>query len=159
MGKTNGVSRPERKQKLFGTPLSLRMIWRGCLRGSQSGGEWLDSSIGLYYLRARYLNQATGRFWARDPVEGKKCCGLSWNPYIYVKQNPVNTVDPTGRDAPGYLYQLEVDLELRAPLKLQMRATQYVINKVIACVDLLNEYYAVAGIDVLFEACLEDVGP
>jgi RHS repeat-associated protein len=65
----------------------------------QFSGEWLDASLGLYNLRARYLNQATGRFWARDPVEGKKCCGLSWNPYIYVKQNPVNEVDPTGKDA------------------------------------------------------------
>ena len=32
-------------------------------------GEWSDS-IGLYNLRARYYNQATGRFWARDPAEG-----------------------------------------------------------------------------------------
>jgi RHS repeat-associated protein len=65
----------------------------------QYSGEWLDSNVGLYYLRARYLNQATGRFWTRDPVEGKKCCGLSWNPYIYVKQNPVNEIDPTGKEA------------------------------------------------------------
>jgi RHS repeat-associated protein len=64
----------------------------------QFSGEWLDSNLGLYYLRARYLNQATGRFWARDPVEGVKCCGMSWNPYIYVKQNPVNAVDPTGKE-------------------------------------------------------------
>src|SRR5438132_5210656 len=60
-------------------------------------GERSDSSIGLYDLRARYYNQATGRFWARDPVEGKKCCGLSWNPYIYTRDNPVNLIDPTGR--------------------------------------------------------------
>src|SRR3989454_2186063 len=62
-------------------------------------GEQFDSNVGLYYLRARYLNQATGRFWARDPVEGKQCCGLSWNPYIYVKDNAVNAIDPTGRSA------------------------------------------------------------
>ena len=63
----------------------------------QYSGERLDSSIGLYDLRARYYNQATGRFWIRDPIEGKKCCGLSWNPYIYVRQNPTNAIDPTGR--------------------------------------------------------------
>jgi RHS repeat-associated protein len=32
-------------------------------------GERYDSSIGLYDLRARYYNQATGRFWARDPAD------------------------------------------------------------------------------------------
>ena len=61
------------------------------------GGEWFDSGIGLYHLRARYYNQATGRFWARGPVEGKQCCGLSWNPYIYTRDNPVKFTDPTGR--------------------------------------------------------------
>jgi RHS repeat-associated protein len=60
-------------------------------------GERYDSSIGLYDLRARYLNQAIGRFWARDPVWGHADSGLSWNPYIYVQQNPVNAVDPTGK--------------------------------------------------------------
>ncbi len=32
-------------------------------------GERLDSSVGLYDLRARYYNQAIGRFWAMDPAE------------------------------------------------------------------------------------------
>ena len=32
-------------------------------------GEWSDS-VGLYNLRARYYNQATGRFCARDPAKG-----------------------------------------------------------------------------------------
>src|SRR2546426_11880816 len=78
-------------------------------------GEQYDpnlANLGLYNLRARYYNQATGRFWARDPVEGMQCCGLSWNPYIYVKDNPVNAVDPTGREEVadyGFLYT-EVDL-------------------------------------------------
>jgi RHS repeat-associated protein len=59
-------------------------------------GEQFDGNVGLYNLRARYYNQATGRFLSRDPVEGVKCCGLSWNPYIYVKDNPINAVDPRG---------------------------------------------------------------
>ncbi len=31
-------------------------------------------------------------------MEGVKCCGLSWNPYIYVKDNAVNAIDPTGNN-------------------------------------------------------------
>jgi RHS repeat-associated protein len=63
----------------------------------QYSGEWLDGSVGLYYLRARYLNQATGRFWVRDPISGRFCCGLSWNPYIYANDNPVDAIDPSGK--------------------------------------------------------------
>jgi RHS repeat-associated protein len=59
-------------------------------------GEWSDS-VGLYNLRARYYNQAIGRFWTRDPIEGTQCCGLSWNPFIYIGDNPVNRIDPSGR--------------------------------------------------------------
>jgi hypothetical protein len=42
--------------------------------------------------------ESTGRFFSRDPIEGRLCCGLSWNPYIYVKDNAVNAIDPTWRD-------------------------------------------------------------
>jgi RHS repeat-associated protein len=34
-------------------------------------GEQYDSDLGLYYLRARYYNPATGRFLSRDPENGK----------------------------------------------------------------------------------------
>ena len=33
-------------------------------------GEEFDSDLGLYNLRARYHNSATGRFWTRDSFEG-----------------------------------------------------------------------------------------
>jgi len=33
-------------------------------------GEEFDSDLGLYNLRARYHNPATGRFWTRDSFEG-----------------------------------------------------------------------------------------
>ncbi len=90
----------------------------------QFSGEWLDSNLGLYYLRARYLNQATGRFWSRDPVEGKKCCGLSWNPYIYVKQNPVNAVDPTERDGFEYVSITDMTISIARFAKLVLTEEQ-----------------------------------
>jgi len=62
-------------------------------------GERSDSSIGLYDLRARYYNQATGRFWARDPVEGSRSLPLTSNPYLYAWDEPVDRADPTGLDA------------------------------------------------------------
>src|SRR5262249_9335888 len=32
--------------------------------------EWSDNSVGLYHLRDRYYNKATGRFETQDPYEG-----------------------------------------------------------------------------------------
>lgn len=60
--------------------------------------QWrsLRRHIGRYDLRARYLNQATGRFWTRDAIEGRQCCNFSWNPYIYVWDDPVMYFDPLG---------------------------------------------------------------
>ncbi len=52
-------------------------------------GEQQDSDEGLYYLRARYYDPATGRFLTHDPVP-------SGNLYSYVANNPVNLTDPTG---------------------------------------------------------------
>ena len=59
-------------------------------------GEQFDPALGLYQMRARWYQETNGRFISRDPVEGVLCCGMSWNPYIYSKNNPVNSVDPTG---------------------------------------------------------------
>jgi RHS repeat-associated protein len=65
-------------------------------------GERYDSGVGLYDLRARYYNQATGRFWARDPVEGIEGyddSALGLHPYLYALDNPVNFTDPSGKAA------------------------------------------------------------
>src|SRR5215467_10947230 len=61
------------------------------------GGEQFDPPLGLYQMRARWYLQVAGRFITRDPIDCKKCCGLTWNPYIYVQDNPPNLVDPSGR--------------------------------------------------------------
>jgi RHS repeat-associated protein len=34
-------------------------------------GEQYDPDLGLYYLRARYYNPATGGFLSRDPEDGQ----------------------------------------------------------------------------------------
>lgn len=124
----------------------------------QYSGEWLDSNLGLYYLRARYLNQATGRFWARDPIEGKRCCGLSWNPYIYVKQNPVNAVDPTGKDFAEYLgWEFAETSETIA----ELRQTEWVI-RIELCADaklsewMFSEAYWDVSIPYLFSMALAE---
>ncbi|HYY97212.1 MAG TPA: RHS repeat-associated core domain-containing protein, partial [Pyrinomonadaceae bacterium] len=59
-------------------------------------GEQFDANLGFYYLRARYLNTATGRFQSSDTFEGSVFEPLSLHKYTYVHNDPPNGVDPTG---------------------------------------------------------------
>lgn len=59
-------------------------------------GEQFDSSLGFYYLRARYLNPASGRFWTADSFEGTSRDPVSLHKYLYSQANPANRLDPSG---------------------------------------------------------------
>jgi RHS repeat-associated protein len=65
-------------------------------------GEYFDSDLGLYYLRARYYNPLTGRFMSRDPWNGNQINPVTLHKYLYVGSNPVSYVDPRGRDLAEY---------------------------------------------------------
>jgi RHS repeat-associated protein len=65
-------------------------------------GEQYDANLGLYYLRARYYNPATGRFLGRDPEDGIPTDPKTLHKYIYAGGDPVNAVDPTGRNIEEY---------------------------------------------------------
>lgn len=64
-------------------------------------GEYTHESLGMQYLRARYLNMATGTFLSRDTYGGTMDNILSQNRYAYVGNNPVNYADPDGHKAVG----------------------------------------------------------
>jgi RHS repeat-associated protein len=59
-------------------------------------GEQNDANIGSYYLRARYLNQVSGRLWTMDPFPGNIARPSSLTRYPYAANNPVNLNDPSG---------------------------------------------------------------
>jgi RHS repeat-associated protein len=61
-------------------------------------GEQYDSDLGLYYLRARYYNPNTGRFLSRDPEDGDPTDPKTLHKYLYAGGDPVNGLDPTGRE-------------------------------------------------------------
>ncbi|OCL26008.1 hypothetical protein U472_08250 [Orenia metallireducens] len=53
-------------------------------------------STGLYYYGARYYDPSIGRFITEDSYRGELDNPQSQNVYIYVTQNPLKYVDPTG---------------------------------------------------------------
>src|ERR1039457_4363248 len=57
-------------------------------------GEQFDPDLGLYYLRARYMNPLTGRFMSRDPNEGMPWIPATLHKYLYTSGDPVNRIDP-----------------------------------------------------------------
>ncbi len=61
-----------------------------------SGQQW-DPVAGLYYMRARVYDPATGRFTQSDPLPGLTTDALSLHRYAYVQGNPVNADDPSGQ--------------------------------------------------------------
>jgi RHS repeat-associated protein len=66
-------------------------------------GEQRDFSIGLDYLRARYINYNLGRFQSMDSFPGILRLPITLQKYIYANANPITYVDPT-----GYVGLLEV---------------------------------------------------
>lgn len=57
-------------------------------------GRDFDSQAGLYYLRARFYDPASGRFASEDPIG--LLAGL--NPYSYAANSPLTLRDPFGLD-------------------------------------------------------------
>ena len=60
-------------------------------------GQQFDPALQQYYLRARFYSPSNGRFTRRDPFGGDLSSPQSLNKYAYVGGNPVNYIDPSGR--------------------------------------------------------------
>ena len=61
-------------------------------------GEQFDRDVGGYYLRARYVNTGTGRFWTTDPFEGDLSDPATLHRYTYAANDPANLQDRSGRE-------------------------------------------------------------
>lgn len=55
----------------------------------------LDEDIGLYYYGARYYNPRLSIWYGVDPLAEKY---PSWSPYVYTFDNPINFIDPDGKE-------------------------------------------------------------
>ena len=75
-----------------------RLIGRWGTTGNRYrfAGEQFDESLELTYLRARYLDHDTGRFYAVDPLQGDLRSPVSLHRFLYAANNPANFIDPSG---------------------------------------------------------------
>lgn len=100
-------------------------------------GEQFDPNLGFYYLRSLYLNPNTGRFWTRDSFEGNKQDPLSLHKYLYVADNPVNAIDPSGHD--GDVISLGGALDIGASLdSINLSATTIAFIRAVATVATIS---------------------
>ncbi|HBY03697.1 MAG TPA: hypothetical protein DEH07_03985, partial [Desulfotomaculum sp.] len=58
-------------------------------------GYYYDEETGLYYCKGRYYSPRLRRFLTRDSLQSITD-PMTLNPYVYVKNNPVILVDPSG---------------------------------------------------------------
>jgi RHS repeat-associated protein len=139
------------------TALGLRAGCAGNRVRSFCSGEQYDSDLGLYYLRARYYNPATGRFLSRDPEEGKAYDPQSLHKYLYAGGDPVNRVDPRGRaDSADYSSLLANETW---KTKLEMRASAYAVRVFLCVAEVLSIIYGPDvpefGRENILEECME----
>jgi RHS repeat-associated protein len=82
----------------FNTASGMQLRLRRNGIRSRSSGKERDAETGLDYFGARYYSGAQGRFSSPDPLlnSGRPDNPQSWNRYIYVSNNPLKYIDPTG---------------------------------------------------------------
>ena len=108
-------------------------------------GKELDTEIGLFYYGARYYDPAVGRFISVDPLyfeqpEKDLADPQKLNLYAYALNNPVQNVDPDGRDvviAYGVGDQERMSLTLANRLAQDLRRDNIRVH-VVRATDLQN---------------------
>jgi RHS repeat-associated protein len=60
------------------------------------GGHEIDDDLGLLNFGGRLYDPRVGRFITPDPVVSNPLSGQTFNPYSFVRNNPVTLADPSG---------------------------------------------------------------
>ncbi len=80
----------------------------GWIFNHRAFGEVWDPNLEMTYLRARWMDPATGRFGSRDPWGGISTSPSTLHRYAYAGLNPVTLADPSGK----FLTLLELSVSI-----------------------------------------------
>ncbi len=105
-------------------------------------GEQFDSTTGLYYLRARYMDTSTGRFISQDSYQGDNNDPITLHKYLYANSNPVMYSDPSGYMALAIL------------LKNEASNVTFGLNILFALKNAVLGYVAMATVKYISSAAL-----
>jgi RHS repeat-associated protein len=98
-----------------------------------------DPDVGLVYDNARYLNLNIGRFWTLDGEGyGNNEDPLSLHKYLYVADNPVDGMDPSGHDLGSFMASVYVSLSLAA---IDLQTTVAAMGGVASTAAILDVSY------------------
>ena len=104
---------------------------------------------GLYFMRARFYDPAIGRFLGKDPVEGALTDPQGLHRYVYGRNNPLTSVDPSGLIAWSNLGRGVTNLASAAGATLLSAAAGDVVGTVLGLNDAVRGAsqvgYALAG--------------
>jgi len=81
------------------TPYGIALM-NDAANDNQAGftGHMKDTDTGLTYMQARYYDPVVSRFLSHDPEDflSQELNPGFFNRYMYVENNPINMIDPTG---------------------------------------------------------------
>ncbi len=112
-------------------------------------GESQDSNTGLYNLRARWMNPGVGRFQSMDTAAGSAEDPLSFHRYLFVEDDSVNKIDPSGMEAKSGPYGLTLQ---DASTGVYAQVVGNVIGRLSAAIGLDDENTDLGIVERLFIA-------
>jgi RHS repeat-associated protein len=126
---------------VYGTPTYTNAAWVPLADPTRSalgvpfayrGARWLPD-VGLYYMRARYYDPATGRFVTRDPLADPLMLENLLNGYTYCSADPVNRVDALGLYGGSTHSEITEDAlnQLAEKTKERLDAEDYLVCQVV----------------------------
>jgi RHS repeat-associated protein len=118
-------------------------------------GEHFDTDSQNYYNRARWYNPLNGRFNRMDPYAGNRNDPQSLHKYLYVHNNPINSIDPYGLFTLSEIVSVQSITKLTRKLNIGKAYMVYDrADTAVTAINLFNQWRASGRIDYLSLALL-----